>query len=148
MKVRIVDLDATISDDRWRLFCIDPNIDDPHDKYLSYHLLCEHDDLMNEWIVRDSPVPIVFVTSRPEYVRGKTEAWLAAHFITYEALYMRPNDNELPSDVLKPRLLWQVCNDLCCDVETAFDDRQDVLQGYRELFSNIDTVLVSAEEQL
>ncbi len=137
MLVRVLDLDNTISDDAWRQWLIDPALpdDDPR-KYHAYHTLCDGDALINSHLLTDSPVPVVFVTSRPECVRAKTVAWLEQHPAVRKVWYgrmglaMRPDDCHWPSHILKPRLLLALCKDLACGVEGVYDDREDVLAGY------------------
>lgn len=147
MKVRIVDLDSTVSDDRWRQWLI-PNGGDisAEETYRNYHILCDGDAVVNADIVRNSPVPVVFVTSRPAYVREKTEQWLLANNLPYVALYMRPNGNEWGSPDLKRALVWKVCNDLCCDIESVWDDRLDVLDALKDWFPKAETHLVTYAE--
>lgn len=136
MKVRIVDLDSTISDDRWRQWLLPAHSSGPDasQRYHNYHALCDRDELINETIVRDSPVPVVIVTSRPECFRNKTEAWLAERNLRVEKLYMRPNTNDWPSAMLKMGLVWRALNDLCADIESVWDDRADVLEALRAVY--------------
>lgn len=148
MKVRIVDLDSTISDDRWRQWLIQPDHGSLNDEavYHNYHIVCDGDDAINADIVRNSLVPVVFVTSRPAYLREKTEAWLADNGFVYVGLYMRPNGNEWPSPDLKRALVWKACNELCCDIESVWDDRLDVLDALKDWFPRASYHLVTYAE--
>lgn len=137
-KVRIVDLDSTISDDKWRQWMIDPSQDDSNEKYHSYHLHCDKDHVINRHIVDDSPVPVVFLTARPEYLRKKTEDWLDRNELNYQSLLMRSNHDHSPSPQMKKRAVDTIA--ILFDFERAYDDREDVVQMFRQ--SGIEAVLV------
>jgi hypothetical protein len=137
-KVRIVDLDSTVSDDRWRQWLIDPSQPDSNDKYHAYHIHCDQDPVINRHLVDESPVPVVFVTARPEYTRQKTCEWLREHNLRYIALVMRPDDDNSPSPVLKQRALLEL--ERIFEIESAYDDREDVIEMF--LHHNIKAILV------
>lgn len=136
--VRIVDLDSTVSDDRWRQWLIDEAQPDTTEKYHAYHVHCDKDKVINRHIVDDSPVPVIFLTARPEYLRGKTERWLKENSLDCIALMMRPNDDHTPSPVLKESALYQI--ERLFKVEKAYDDRPDVVAMFR--FNGVEAVLV------
>lgn len=138
-QARIVDLDGTISDDRWRLPLIDHTVVDP---WSAYHAVCGDDALIHADIL-ETTIPIVLITSRPESVRRQTEQWLARHRIAPFALYMRPNACDLSARVLKPRLLWMALRDYDLAIECIYDNDPSVLDGYRILFPEACVCLIT-----
>ena len=137
-EIRIVDLDSTVSDDSWRLWMIHPQEPDSNEKYHSYHIHCDKDQVINRDIVDSSPVPVVFLTARPEYLRKKTTDWLAANNFSYLSLVMRSDSDHTPSVEMKKRALEKIT--LLHTVERAYDDRIDVVHMYRD--NGVEAVLV------
>ena len=138
-KARILDLDGTISDDRWRLPLIDHTAKDP---WAAYHAVCGEDALIHAEIL-ETTYPIVVITSRPESVRPQTEHWLARHGIVPMAIYMRPNWCDWSAAVLKPRLLWMALRDYDLDTECIYDNEPFVLDGYHKLFPEAALCLIT-----
>lgn len=138
IKVRIVDLDSTVSDDSWRQWMILPEESDSNEKYHAYHIHCSEDELINRWIIDESPVPIIFLTARPEYMREKTEQWLKKNNITPLLILMRANDDHSSSPKMKKRAMEDISRFV--SFECAYDDREDVVQMYRNL--GVEAVLV------
>lgn len=136
---RIVDLDGTISDDRWRLPLIDHTADDP---WAAYHAVCGEDALIHAEIL-ETAHPILVITSRPRSVRRQTEDWLARHGIVPMAIYMRPNMCDWASAVLKPRLLWMALRDYDVEIECIYDNEPLVIDGYRRLFPEAQVCLIT-----
>ena len=134
--IRIVDLDSTVSDDRWRLWLIDHLAVGHHKKYHAYRIHCDQDVPMNTWIVDESPYPVVFLTARPEYIRYKTEKWLDENFFSPYELWMRPNDDYRYSPDLKRDFIRHDGR----KIEKAFDDRKDVVEMYQKM--GVEGVLV------
>ena len=131
-QIRIVDLDNTISQDDWRHWLIDPQAPDGEHKYHEYHLYCDGDTPMNRYIVDESPVDVFFLTARPEYVRQKTIDWLDNQGFRYKALIMRGNDDHQHSVELK-RGVVRMLKLQMFEIEKAYDDRQDIIDMYREM---------------
>lgn len=138
-KARIVDLDGTISDDRWRLPLIDYAMIDP---WGAYHAACAEDALIHAEIL-DTSLPLVLITSRPEYVRPQTERWLVRYGIAPFLLSMRPNGCDWSSAVLKPRLLWMALRDYDLEIEAIYDNDPSVLSGYLTLFPESTVCLIT-----
>jgi hypothetical protein len=129
--IRIVDLDNTISDDAWRHWLIDPEAPDGLHKYHEYHLHCSGDTVMNRHIVDEAPCKVFFMTARPEYMRLKTRRWLEDNDLHYDALIMRPNDNEEHSAEMKRKFTLDLLK--LFKIEKAYDDRQDIIQMYNSI---------------
>ena len=138
-RARIVDLDGTISDDRWRLPLIDYSMINP---WGAYHAACSEDVLIHAHIL-DTALPLVLITSRPECVRFKTEQWLGRYGIAPFLLYMRPNKCDWSASVLKPRLLWMALRDYDLEIEAIYDNDPFVLAGYRILFPGATLCLIT-----
>lgn len=129
MKVRILDLDGTISDDRWRRWLIDHQAPTVDQMYHHYHIQLDQDEFCNRWTL-DCGNPIVIITARPEYLREKTVRWLERHNVKFQQLLMRPEGDHRPSPMLKLALIAD--NDLR-EIEYAFDDREDVIAAFRSI---------------
>jgi hypothetical protein len=129
--IRIVDLDNTISDDAWRHWLIDPEAPDGLHKYHEYHLHCGGDNVMNRHIVDEAPCKVFFMTARPEYMRLKTRRWLEDNNFSYDALIMRPNDNEEHSAEMKRKFTLDLLK--LFKIEKAYDDRQDIIKMYNSI---------------
>ena len=129
--IRVVDLDSTVSDDKWRQWLIDPQAEDGENKYHAYHIHCDRDSAINRHIVDESPVPVFFVTARPEYVRQKITNWLREKNFKYQALIMRPNGNHQHSVDLKRKLISDLL--MMFEIERAYDDRADIIEMCKEL---------------
>ena len=126
IRARVVDLDGTISDDRWRRWLIDAGESEVDEVYHHYHLQLERDEFVNPWVVQGSQCPIVLVTARPAYVREMTERWLKKNGVPFHSLLMRPEGDHSPSPELKLKLIGSAG----LEVECAFDDRADVIAAY------------------
>ena len=129
-RIRIVDLDSTIADDRWRMWLIDPHMEDGADKYHYYHLHCHDDPVINRWIVDECLHDVVFLTARPERMRKETKAWLDRHELSHLALLMRSDEDERHSMVMKRDVVQLLKKQF--EIEKAFDDRWDIVQMYNE----------------
>lgn len=127
----IIDLDNCVSNDKWRLPRIQHHHPRPNDRYWAYHDCCDQDLHDNKHVIsrlRCNYRLLVF-TSRPEAVRRKTEFWLYKWDIPYDELFMRPNDNHMPSVEMKRLMLSWVPDGY--QIEHAIDDRHDILDMYR-----------------
>ena len=137
MPYAIFDLDNTISDDGWRINEIDWSKDHPFERYHRYHLLAGFDAFGNQDLVRNLPegTEIVVFTARPEFYAPITQEWLERNKIDCAALLMRPTDDHAHSVELKQRQLrkfFELMDAEPSDVLCAYDDRQDVVQMYRD----------------
>lgn len=73
---------------------------------------------------------IYICTGRPEKFRERTEDWLSENNIPYNQIWMRPDNNKEPDDVLKKRMLDSIVK--TCNVIAVFDDRDKVVKMWRE----------------
>jgi hypothetical protein len=130
--IRIVDLDRTITDDRWRYWLINPRLPDTDPtKYYAYHNHCGGDEVINRHIVDESPVDVFFLTARHEYVRWQTMNWLHKNGFDYKALLMREDDNHESSAKMKQKKVAELMKTYT--IEGAYDDRLEILNAYTQL---------------
>lgn len=134
----IWDLDNCLSNDGWRIRFIDVSQQDVDDKFREYHSRCAHDNVGNLELFQAltaNTLP-VFITSRPNEVRAQTRDWIHRKLDkpTY-ILLMRPDRNHKPSLVLKRRAVEALLS-THPPIVSAFDDRHDIVNMYRELGLN------------
>jgi hypothetical protein len=136
MRVTIFDLDNCISNDEHRIGLIDWSKPIP-DRYALYHAACGLDRPAHVDVVSRAENP-VFLTARPVSMRGLTLLWLAEHFgLERPTLLMRNDNDTSPSVNLKAGQVAVLFAEYgVTDVAMAYDDREDVVQMYRELSIN------------
>ena len=171
-KIFICDVDNCISDDSHRMHLLPdsvrcyartshPIIDDPKprnlltdDDFHQYHMNCIFDvprninKLYNDGVADQ----IWMVTAMPQSYNHLRWWWFAQHIISpvrrRMQLIMRPNGDHSPSEELKVRLLkekFKMDHRDPSEVVLAIDDRNDVLDAYRDEF-NFPTMRVVINE--
>lgn len=96
---RIIDLDGTICDDRWRRKYIKES---GSDRWTDYHQLAAFDDFVNTDLVLSVPSQKnIIMTGRSETFRPMTMEWLARNGVPYCLLLMRPRQSYLSNESLK-----------------------------------------------
>lgn len=74
---------------------------------------------------------IVICSGRPASFQHYTQTWLEQHSIPFDALYLRPDDEDhLPDEVVKKRLLQRIRED-GYQPWLVIDDRQAVVDFWR-----------------
>lgn len=135
----VLDLDGTISDDRWRQgYLPEQPVADPL-AYDDYHCGCDLDGPFNVALIERVPcgTHLIYLTSRPEKWRAATEAWLAKNTRRpYTALYMRPDGNMQPSPKFKADWLALYITPHY-RVQRLVDDRLDVLEEAARRFGDL-----------
>ena len=132
MKTAIFDIDGTLSNCSARL-C---HILDGQPDWDAFHSNC-HLDPVNEPVLevlkklQKADWTIVLCTGRPWRYGDATKGWLNRHGIVYHNLMMREDDNKQRDTELKRRMLNSL-RGLGCDVQMAFEDRQSVVDMWRE----------------
>jgi uncharacterized HAD superfamily protein len=123
-----LDLDGTISDDRWRKWLLEG---EDKDGWYKYFIHCDQDTLANQWILDSIKYDhnVIIVTSRPEYVREKTVSWLAKNGIRYNELLMRPSEVHIPAHEMKKIMIEESGHEFV----RAYDDNLEVLSMYQSL---------------
>jgi hypothetical protein len=131
----LIDIDNCIADDSHRLHLIDESISDPDERYEAYHRMLHLDEAHNHHLFKiHCDDKIIFVTARPERYRQETWHWLKLNFKFPDdtLLFMRPDGNHEPSEILKPWLIEFKCISLK-EIFCAYDDRQEVLDAYKAM---------------
>jgi hypothetical protein len=131
-RAAVIDLDNCVSDDKWRMSLCQLHHEQPNDRYWEYHAACDRDIMANRDVVKrlaENHALLVF-TSRPEVVRTKTVIWLERWRLPVARIWMRPNDNQDPSTILKRKMLEEARE--WFNVVHAIDDRVDILNMYAE----------------
>lgn len=127
----ILDLDGCLSDDRWRRKYIGKPLCDGDDPFTRYHSLCLMDKAANhkDFLPRND---VIIITSRPQRYEALTRQWLGRYSLKPEMLIMRPNDNHEDSATFK-RKAAVVLLATGHAIDSAYDDRQSVVDVYRSL---------------
>ena len=118
----VLDIDGTIGDLSHREHMID-GIEEPTceqwDAFLAPELVAEDIPLKPAALHYDEATgyfdQVIFLTSRPEYLRETTAAWLKKHFkvdVTEDTLFMRPDGDLRTSAALKKEALDGPITDL------------------------------------
>lgn len=135
-RIVLVDLDGTISDDRWRGPLLKSSWDEYHQNAVwdrpydhMVNLLCG---------LSQQDYHIIAVTGRPERWRGITMTWMFKHHIPACDLLMRPDNDYRKSHEVKMALVEPFIN----DVVMIIDDRDDIIEAFNAL--NVTTLLVRA----
>lgn len=131
----LLDIDNCIANDGWRIPEIDWKARDRFMRYHAYHQLSAWDNRGNLDLFLDPPHALIIVTCRPVHYRRTTEEWLRRNGVRYAHLLMRNNDDHRNSVAVKRSylnaLLWYDI-DWLRQVVAAFDDRQEIVDMYRE----------------
>lgn len=126
----IVDIDGTLSDASHR----QDLVRGPKKNFDKFYDLCHldepHDHICNLVNLLSPTYKIVLVSGRVERTRAATVAWLRKHYVTHDALYMRPDGDFRADDVLKAEILDR---DILPNFTPimAFDDRDRVVAMWR-----------------
>lgn len=132
----VFDIDGTIADTSPRMHLIKPPAGEKKNwgkffRESAKDKPFQHAQLMYEAMLAVN-VPVFFVTARPESNRKITEEWLGDNsFDTYEALYMRP-DNERKPDFEVKRDIYLEKLQPKYEIIAAFEDRLHVAKMWRE----------------
>lgn len=139
-KIQLVDLDGCISDDRWRRELIREE-GDPFDRFHAYHLGLHRDAAVNLHEI-DPDLDVVVVTARPCLYAEMTLDWLReVAGIQPRYILHRNNHDHRPSvEVKREQVGWLFSYNLNYnvnpeDIAAAIDDREDIINMYREHFS-------------
>ena len=144
MRAIVFDIDGTLADLTHRLHFI-RGTGSPD--YRAFFKACVDDAPINEVIVinhalrsyqrhiedtaNETSFAIVVASGRSDEVRAETAEWLSAHFVAYDALYMRKAGDTRSDVVIKQEILEQMRAD-GYEPSLVFDDRQRVVDMWRE----------------
>lgn len=136
-KLYVFDLDGTLADCEHRLHYIHKK---PKD-WKSF-LASVDKDVVNRWVVGLLNAvslygDILILTGRSEVTRRATRQWLDDNKIMYDYLVMRPKDDHRADVVTKPSLLTNFIGNKDYEVQFIVEDRQKVVDKWRELGYNV-----------
>lgn len=90
-------------------------------------------NLIDIYPMLDDDMKIILLSGRQGEYRNQTEAWLHAHGIKYDELYMRPTGDKRPDFVIKSMLFEKNIRG-AYNVETVYDDRNQVVDLWRLVY--------------
>ena len=137
-KVFIFDLDGTLADINHRLHFVRSR-EHPHwGKFLES---CDKDS-PNKWVIDLLDMcrlhgVVVILSGRNDVVRKKTEDWLRRYDILYDYLLMRKDKDYRPDQIIKKEMLDDFLRDKGYEVQFIVDDRQRVVDMWRENGYNV-----------
>jgi hypothetical protein len=127
-KAIIVDLDGTLADTR------DPNAHHKtnHEGFRAHAAGADAIPKMVDKVrsAKDKGRDVVILTARSAHYRKDTKTWLNEHGVPYDALYMRPIDDNRKDKVVKKDLLD---NDVLPNfkIKKAYDDKKKNVKMFR-----------------
>lgn len=80
-------------------------------------------------LIRSDGAKVVYMTGRPERIRGLTTGWLAIHGIYFKHghLYMRADDDFRPDHIIKE----EMAKPFMSEINMVFEDRTTVVNMWR-----------------
>lgn len=75
---------------------------------------------------------VIVMSGRDAICRPETEAWLKQHQVSYDHLYMRPEGDQRPDNLIKEELFFQNV-DGNFNVRIVLDDRNQVVEQWRAM---------------
>lgn len=134
MSYIILDLDETISDDRWRQKEINLNIEGM-ERWHNYHLLAGFDDVCNEQLFRDTGCEIIIATGRYVLYAPITLEWLRRKNILAKIIMFRPNkDTRSPAELKHEQINTLIMQHgvKTEEIFCAYDDCHATCEMYRK----------------
>lgn len=137
MKTVIVDLDGTLALNKHRSHFIDKSSGRKPD-WVAYFEACDK-DLPNHSVIevvnalRTQGNRVHIFSARGDIVRAKTVEWLSEHGVQYDDLTMREMDTYTADEILKRFWLLDLYPNYKNDILCVFDDRDKVVNMWREL---------------
>jgi uncharacterized HAD superfamily protein len=128
----LVDIDGTVADLAHRLH----HIEQSHKNWRAFFADCIYDRPIDDVIdlVKDLSAcghTLVFVSGRSDEVRQETEQWLAKHDIPFDGLFMRKKGDRRQDNIVKSEILDDIFEKYGKKIAGVFDDRQQVVDMYR-----------------
>lgn len=129
MNAIIVDIDGTIADNLHRQNILNSNPKDWDTFFQESHLDEPILPVVEIVQILEKVYSILIVTGRSEKYRGMTKSWLKKHKISYDKLYMRPDNDYRPDHEIKEEILIKIKQNYSPFL--AIDDRQSVVDMWR-----------------
>lgn len=128
----IFDLDGTLADLDHRLPLIKGEVP-KWDEFFSECLFdSPHDDIIALTRVLGTTRDVIIVSGRSDSVRDRTVSWLQGHGVNWDILHMRKHGDHRPDYQIKKEIyLDHIAENY--EVEYVFDDRDQVVEMWREL---------------
>lgn len=131
-KAYIFDIDGTLADCSHRLHHITGSKKD----YDAFYAACTDDDLIinvAELCLNLSiNSRVIYITGRPERIRGETNRWIIKNRLPCPLVYMRRDGDHRPDYVIKQEIYEREIKDKY-DVIGVFEDRQQCVDMWRKL---------------
>lgn len=144
----VVDLDGTVADNRhredhipvnktrtehWHQFNNNCDLDDPVQAVI---------DLVRLYMQVNQSLPLIFLTSRTETARCKTEIFLKSHFAEYDyRLIMRPEDDHRPAGDYKFEWLERLAS-VICSKSVFIEDNEEIHSMAKRMYPTASHLLV------
>lgn len=84
------------------------------------------------WDVGETEPVVIVMSGRDSSCRNETVAWLNKHYIPFDHLFMRPEKDMRPDNIVKAELFDKYVRDNF-DVKFVLDDRQQVVDMWRAM---------------
>lgn len=126
MRNIIFDIDGTLSDPSQRLHFLENKDWDSFYEHCDEDPVISHVSFLAQELGKDHSIFIL--TGRPERVRKKTQKWLMEHYIPYDRLLMRKDEDHRPDYVIKAEMV----DSLKLPIWLAIDDRDRVVKMFRD----------------
>ena len=140
-RVVIVDIDGTLSNDRWR----QPKNDDI--SWDEFHAMAKEDttyeDMINFIGHLSSKYYIIGLTGRPEKFRQMTTLWLGMNVVAMDELHMRPDDDYRKAPDLKVAIALEMVKPPD-KIILVIDNDTRVIEAFNAL-GTVTTMLVNAK---
>lgn len=133
MKTWIFDMDGTLSDSSPRKHYLERPKKDWNAWNAEMHLDSANEDIAQfARIAREKGIKVVICTGREDAFMSVTTHWLNHKNIPFDAIYMRKTKDYRDDSIVKKELYHQMVSD-GYQPELAFDDRDRVVQAWREV---------------
>lgn len=132
MKCFIFDLDGTLADDSHRHHHVTQRSD-----WDAYYAACPDDKPIEHMVeiakaLKAAHFKLIIVTGRSEAIRKETEAWLVAHGILFDELWMRRRADRRRNSELKQAAVARL-REKGYEILMVFEDLKPAVKAYREM---------------
>ena len=141
MRFIFCDIDGVIANDWHRRDLLPKGPDLKMEDFANYHEYLDMDTLNIEVMEHvfdvqrvNRPCVLILITSRPEFVRMRTEAWLDHHRVHYQRLLMRGETDLTPPADLKVQMVEgffeKSIHRVSTRIATVLDDDREVCNAF------------------
>jgi len=128
----LIDIDGTISDERWRNDLAQAR------QWDDYHMRLVDDPPIKPILsllttLGGGGAYIIGITGRPERYRQATLDWMLKYNVSLDELWMRPDDDYSKAAELKPKLAALIATEYDKVTDVVFiDDNEDICAAMRD----------------